>query len=61
MRSVMDTMFVYFDSGRHWIPRQGLAMMILSDMSYFMESSGILIPHQLLPHCVLFMLFCVHV
>jgi hypothetical protein len=47
MRSVMDPMFVYFDSGRHWIPRQGLAMMILSDMSYFMESSGIL--------------FCVHV
>ncbi|XP_062144485.1 protein SEMI-ROLLED LEAF 2 isoform X2 [Alnus glutinosa] len=40
MRSVMDPMFVYFDSGRHWIPRQGLAMMILSDMSYFMESSG---------------------
>ncbi|GLT77771.1 hypothetical protein SLA2020_493290 [Shorea laevis] len=40
MRRVLDPIFVYFDLGRHWIPRQGLATMVLSDMSYFMESSG---------------------
>lgn len=40
MRRVLDPMFVYFDSGRHWVPRQGLSVMVLSDMSYFMESSG---------------------
>lgn len=56
MRRVLDPMFVYFDLGRHWIPQQGLAMMVLSDISYLMESSGILISLRLLPHCVLFML-----
>ncbi|KAF3453185.1 hypothetical protein FNV43_RR03623 [Rhamnella rubrinervis] len=40
MRRILDPMFVYFDSGRHWVPQQGLAMVVLSDMSYFMESSG---------------------
>lgn len=43
MRRVLDPMFVYFDSGHHWVPCQGLAMLVLSDMSYFMEASGILI------------------
>lgn len=43
MRRVLDPMFVYFDSRHHWVPRQGLAMMVLSDMSYFLETSGILI------------------
>lgn len=42
MRRILDPMFVYFDSGGHWVPQQGLAMLVLSDMSYFMESSGIL-------------------
>ncbi|XP_050381062.1 protein SEMI-ROLLED LEAF 2 [Argentina anserina] len=40
MRRVLDPMFVYFDSRHHWVPRQGLAMLILSDMSYFLEASG---------------------
>nr|XP_011466140.1 PREDICTED: uncharacterized protein LOC101313033 isoform X1 [Fragaria vesca subsp. vesca] len=40
MRRVLDPMFVYFDSRHHWVPRQGLAMMVLSDMSYFLETSG---------------------
>ncbi|XP_022965555.1 uncharacterized protein LOC111465423 [Cucurbita maxima] len=40
MRRVLDPMFIYFDSGRHWVPQQGLALMVLSDMLYFMESSG---------------------
>lgn len=43
MRRVLDPMFVYFDSGRHWVSRQGLALFVLSDMSYFMENSGIFI------------------
>lgn len=40
MRRVVDPMFMYFDSRRHWSPRQGLAMILLSDMSYLMETSG---------------------
>lgn len=40
MRRVLDPMFVYFDTGRHWIPRQGLALVVLSDMLYFVESMG---------------------
>lgn len=44
MRHVLDPMLVYFDSGHHWVPRQGLAMIVLSDMSYLLESAG---HHQL--------------
>lgn len=44
MRHVLDPMLVYFDSGNHWVPRQGLAMIVLSDMSYLLESAG---HHQL--------------
>ena len=40
MRRVLDPMFVYFDTGSHWVPRQGLALVVLSDMSYFVESMG---------------------
>lgn len=43
MHQVLDPMLLYFDSGRHWAPRQGLAMIVLSDMSYFLESAGMLI------------------
>ncbi|KAF5952160.1 hypothetical protein HYC85_010104 [Camellia sinensis] len=40
MRRILDPMFVYFDTGRHWVPRHGLAIMILSDMCYFVEIPG---------------------
>ncbi|OIV90896.1 hypothetical protein TanjilG_15629 [Lupinus angustifolius] len=40
MRRVLDPMFVYFDSRQHWDPKKGLAMMVLSSMTYFMENSG---------------------
>lgn len=40
MRWVMDRMLAYFDSGHHWIPRDGLSLIVLSDMSYKLESSG---------------------
>lgn len=52
MRRVLDPMFGYFDSGRHWVPQQGLAIMVLSDVLYFMDSSGIFSPLRLLPQCV---------
>lgn len=52
MRRVLDPMFGYFDSGRHWVPQQGLAIMVLSDVLYFMDSSGILSPLRLLPQCM---------
>ncbi|KAK7278015.1 hypothetical protein RJT34_23036 [Clitoria ternatea] len=40
MRRVLDPMLVYFDSRQHWAPDKGLAMMVLSNMAYFMENSG---------------------
>ncbi|GKU91130.1 hypothetical protein SLEP1_g5046 [Rubroshorea leprosula] len=40
MRQVLDPMFIYFDSRQHWNPREGLAVSVLSHMSYLMESSG---------------------
>ncbi|XVE63126.1 hypothetical protein DITRI_Ditri06bG0174900 [Diplodiscus trichospermus] len=38
-RHVLDPMFVYFDSRQHWVPQWGLAMVVLSDMTYW-EASG---------------------
>ncbi|XP_031249114.1 protein EFR3 homolog A [Pistacia vera] len=40
MRRVLDPMFIYFDSRRHWVPQQGLALIVLSDMAYLMETLG---------------------
>lgn len=40
MRLILDPMFIYFDMGQHWDSRHGLAMMVLSDMSYYMEYLG---------------------
>ncbi|KZV47335.1 hypothetical protein F511_07758 [Dorcoceras hygrometricum] len=40
MRLVLDPMLTYFDSGRHWGPNNGLALIVLSDMSYFVENPG---------------------
>ncbi|XXG53982.1 hypothetical protein AAC387_Pa03g1977 [Persea americana] len=40
MRRVLDPMFIYFDTQSDWAPRQGLARLLLSDMSYFSEGSG---------------------
>lgn len=40
MRLVLDPMFVYFDTKRQWAPRHGLAIIVLSDMCYFVESPG---------------------
>lgn len=40
MRRVLDPMFIYFDSRQHWVPREEVAVSVLSDMSYMAESSG---------------------
>ncbi|KAL2231298.1 UNVERIFIED_CONTAM: Protein SEMI-ROLLED LEAF 2 [Sesamum indicum] len=40
MRRVLDPMFVYFDTGRHWVPQHGLAPLVLSDMQSFVENPG---------------------
>lgn len=37
MRQVLEPMFIYFDTGRHWSTQQGLAVTVLCDMCYFME------------------------
>lgn len=37
MRRVLEPMLVYFDTGHHWSPQEGLAMKVLCDLSYFME------------------------
>ncbi|KAL5853875.1 hypothetical protein ACOSQ3_008993 [Xanthoceras sorbifolium] len=38
LRVVLDPMFMYFDSRRHWVPQQGLTFVVLSDMSYLTET-----------------------
>lgn len=40
MRLILDPMFVYFDERRHWLVPHGLAVMVLSDMSYYVEHQG---------------------
>ncbi|KAG9457865.1 hypothetical protein H6P81_002373 [Aristolochia fimbriata] len=40
MRRVLDPMLIYFDKGRHWDLRHGLALHVLSDMCYLVEDSG---------------------
>ncbi|XP_026446254.1 uncharacterized protein LOC113346917 [Papaver somniferum] len=40
MRRVLEPMFIYFDTRKHWEPQHGLAMVVLSDMAYFVENSG---------------------
>lgn len=44
MRRVLDPMFVYFDTRQHWAPQNGLAMVVLSRMAYFIENTGIVLP-----------------
>ncbi|KAK4748810.1 hypothetical protein SAY87_015396 [Trapa incisa] len=39
MRRILDPMFIYFDSGRHWSHQQGLAFAVLSDMIFMVENS----------------------
>ncbi|EMS54754.1 Protein EFR3-like protein A [Triticum urartu] len=40
MRRILDPMFSYFDMKKQWAPRHGLALLVLSDMSYLEKSSG---------------------
>ncbi|XP_038980454.1 protein SEMI-ROLLED LEAF 2-like isoform X1 [Phoenix dactylifera] len=40
MRCVLDPMLAYFDTGKHWASRHGLALFVLSDMTYSEKSSG---------------------
>ncbi|VVA96583.1 unnamed protein product [Arabis nemorensis] len=40
LRQILDPMFIYFDSRRQWTPPNGLAMIVLSDAVYLMETSG---------------------
>ena len=41
LRRILDPMFSYFNSRRQWTPPNGLAMIVLSDATYMMETSGI--------------------
>ncbi|XP_074311303.1 protein SEMI-ROLLED LEAF 2 isoform X1 [Silene latifolia] len=36
-RHLLEPMFVYFDKNRQWLSQQGLAVIVLCDMCYFME------------------------
>ncbi|KAF3563670.1 hypothetical protein DY000_02011262 [Brassica cretica] len=40
LRLILDPMFSYFNSRRQWTPPNGLAMIVLSDATYMMETSG---------------------
>ncbi|GJT24056.1 protein semi-rolled leaf 2 [Tanacetum coccineum] len=38
MRRILDPLFTYFDTNRQWVPPNGLGLIVLSDMAYFVES-----------------------
>ncbi|KAL9660108.1 hypothetical protein QQ045_024919 [Rhodiola kirilowii] len=40
MRRVLNPMFVYFDKKGQWVPQHGLALVVLSDISYLVEATG---------------------
>ncbi|XP_057856005.2 protein SEMI-ROLLED LEAF 2 [Cryptomeria japonica] len=40
VRYVLEPIFQYFDTGKHWSPEHGLAISVLRDMSYLMEGTG---------------------
>lgn len=40
MRRILDPMLSYFDMKKQWAPRHGLALLVLSDMSYLENSLG---------------------
>ena len=62
MRRVLEPMFVHFDHGRHWVSPHGSAVMVLSDMIYFVESSGDLLIYCFLNLGVIIpsVLMCLH-
>uniref|UniRef100_A0A1D1ZJR9 Protein EFR3 cmp44E n=1 Tax=Anthurium amnicola TaxID=1678845 RepID=A0A1D1ZJR9_9ARAE len=40
MRRILEPMLIYFDTGKHWVPDQGLSVLVLSDISYWIKGSG---------------------
>eukprot|EP00252_Welwitschia_mirabilis_P012459 TRINITY_DN27535_c0_g1_i1.p1 TRINITY_DN27535_c0_g1~~TRINITY_DN27535_c0_g1_i1.p1 ORF type:complete len:1007 (-),score=225.24 TRINITY_DN27535_c0_g1_i1:173-3193(-) len=40
VRRVLEPIFLYFDSGKHWTHEDGFAFIVLRDMSYLMQSTG---------------------
>uniref|UniRef100_A0A0D9VT81 Uncharacterized protein n=1 Tax=Leersia perrieri TaxID=77586 RepID=A0A0D9VT81_9ORYZ len=40
LRRILDPMLSYFDKKKQWAPRQGLALLVLSDMSCLEKNSG---------------------
>lgn len=54
VRHILDPMFNYFDTGKHWDPRRGLSVFVLSDVTHFMKCSGILINHFVIPNYAIF-------
>lgn len=44
MRRVLDPIFIHLDNNKQWVPLHGLAFVVMSDISYFVENSG---NHQL--------------
>lgn len=39
-RRFLEPIFVYFDMGKHWSPRRGLALTVLQQILHFVESFG---------------------
>lgn len=40
LRRVLDPMFTFFYSGGQWTPRQGFAYIVLSDVTYSLDTPG---------------------
>lgn len=44
VRRVLDPMFRYLDAGKHWSMETGLALIVLQNMQFLMEQTGLYWP-----------------
>jgi len=41
VRRVLDPMFRYFDAGKHWSLERGLALVVLQNVQFLMDQTGL--------------------
>lgn len=52
VRRVLEPIFRFFDTGKHWSLERGLALVVLQNIQFLMEQTGAYFPMFLLSKCV---------
>lgn len=52
VRRVLEPIFRFFDTGKHWSLERGLALVVLQNMQFLMEQTGAYFPMFLLSKCI---------